>query len=175
MTLAQHSSASVEHYTPAVVITAVRMALGKIDLDPASCELANRHIGATTFLSEKDDGLDHPWWGRVFLNPPGGKVNGKSSQAIWWDKLLEEYQAGRTTSAIFLGFSLELLLSTQDSVLWPGHLAFCVPRKRIEFLNENNGILQPGLSPTHGNILVGLGVDRDRFSMAFKDIGKVRT
>lgn len=48
--LAQHSSQSCEHYTSAEVMARVRSALGgRIELDPASCDLANQVVQAERY------------------------------------------------------------------------------------------------------------------------------
>jgi len=89
-----NSSESTEWYTPAPYVEAARNVLGGIDLDPASCEEANKTVGASVYFTPepyvKDsiapavctDGLSEPWYiedfdnrwapSRVFLNPPYG-------------------------------------------------------------------------------------------------------
>jgi hypothetical protein len=69
---ARHSHGSVEHYTPIEVIEAARATVGELDVDPASCELANRFVKAKRFFSEENSGWSAPWGGSIFLNPPGG-------------------------------------------------------------------------------------------------------
>ena len=68
----RHSSSTPEHYTPVEVVEAARNTLGIIDLDPASCQAANRVVRATRYFTRDDNGFIQPWHGRVFLNPPGG-------------------------------------------------------------------------------------------------------
>ena len=48
------SDHSDEWYTPAAYIREVKRVLGEIDLDPASCEVANKTIGATDYFTTKD-------------------------------------------------------------------------------------------------------------------------
>lgn len=62
--------------------------LGGIDLDPASSALANRTVEATTYYTINDDGLDQPWSGRVWLNPPYGRLAGE-----FIDRLVTSYEA----------------------------------------------------------------------------------
>jgi hypothetical protein len=91
------SSASEEWYTPTEIIGVARRALGGIDLDPASCVLAQQTVGAASYFTRDDDGLTRPWHGRVWLNPPFGRPI-----ASWTQKLRTEYVAGRVTQAIAL-------------------------------------------------------------------------
>ena len=64
------TTGKTEWYTPAKYIEAARRVLGEIDLDPASCEMAQRTVGARHWYGIEDDGLGCEWWGTVFLNPP---------------------------------------------------------------------------------------------------------
>lgn len=150
---AQHSSASVEHYTPPEILEIARRLMGTIDLDPASCAEANQIVEATKYFTQMDDGLLQQWHGRVWLNPPGGKTKNRSNAAIWWEKLVEEYLAERVTQALFMGFSLEILATSQDADSWVGDFPFFIPRNRISYIAPGG---QPGRSPTHSNVLVYL-------------------
>lgn len=133
----QHSSKGVEDYTPIYLVTPSRAVLEHIDLDPASCELANSVVQADTFWTVDDPNPLAPDcdWGdegsRVFLNPPGGKCTpagvplprdhegkqhgpGESYAAHWWHKLVEQYDIGYVDSAIFVCFSLNIFQNAQE-------------------------------------------------------------
>lgn len=83
----QHSSESVEHYTPSAIVEAARETLGGFDLDPFSCDEANARVRArsyfdgadcvvgTTRFPRRGNGWNRLWHGRVFVNPPGGLVD----------------------------------------------------------------------------------------------------
>ena len=61
-----------ERYTPEFLIERVRQTLGRIELDPMSCEEANEVVKASAFFTKQDDGLSKRWRARtVYLNPPG--------------------------------------------------------------------------------------------------------
>jgi hypothetical protein len=64
------SSGNTEYYTPVELVALARRVLGHFDLDPASCELANQEIKATTIYTIHNDGLTKPWAGKVFMNHP---------------------------------------------------------------------------------------------------------
>lgn len=184
LAIPQHSAATPEHYTPQSIIEAARHTMGGIDLDPASTASVNaKRVLADRFYSKADDGLSKIWQGRVWLNPPGGRVGNKSSAAIWWAKLAEEYASGTVEQALFLGFTLEILSTSQDAKIWPSELPFCIPRRRIEFLQEVDGEFVKGESPTHANVIVYLPPRGDtyrshaaieRFAGEFQQFGKVR-
>ena len=142
------SSASNEAYTPPDVLEAARRALGGIiDLDPASCAVANEEVRARMIYTAKDDGLRRRAWGlaragsTVWLNPPGGFVNretllpasrGLSSACAWWRKLLDEYRAERVKAACFYVFRLDVLQNIQalDGYEPPHAYPFCILKKR---------------------------------------------
>jgi ParB family chromosome partitioning protein len=168
--IAQHSSASNEWYTPAEYVEAARAVMGGIDLDPASCAEANAIVRAERFFAKHEDGLGQYWRGRVFLNPPGGKVRNKSEAALWWSKLVREFVAGRVSQFVFVGFTLEILRTAQDtgkygpmSPLSPQFVR-CFPRERMRFGGKN--------SPTHANVIVYGGANRAGFVKTFSAISK---
>ena len=94
---------SNEWYTPSYVIEAAREVMdGRIDLDPASCLMANQIVRATRYYSEEDNGLAQVWYGNVWLNPPFGKTRNQSNQLLFVKRLMGEYEAGNVKQAILL-------------------------------------------------------------------------
>jgi ParB family chromosome partitioning protein len=165
------SHASQEWYTPGYILDAARMLLQGIDLDPASCEEANKTVQAKCFFTREDDGLSRKWHGRVFLNPPGPVKGDKSTKGIvnrFWEKLVEEWIDDRVTEAVFVCFSIEQLQTLQNTLRSPFNFYICVPKRRIAFEGA-------GTSPCHGNAIIWLPGDgsshEDRFVKAFGKIG----
>ena len=194
--LPQHSSATAEHYTPADIVARAHATLGGIDLDPASCALAQTTVDAAVWYGpgspHGEDGLTEPWGGRVFLNPPGGKIapehRGKgtrSNAALWWARLATAWDTGEIEAAVFVGFTLEILRSAQGlDCPQPLDMPLCIPSKRIAFDTPSEGgggELVSGTSPTHANVIVLLpnrgdeGASVIAFRDAFESLGRVRS
>jgi hypothetical protein len=70
----------------------------RIDLDPASCEEAQRTVQASEYFTADDDGLGREWFGNIFLNPPYSRELGPK----FIDKLVEEFRYGYVAAAIAL-------------------------------------------------------------------------
>ena len=139
-----HSKESPEWHTPQDYVEAARMTMGGIDLDPASCALANETVRAKAYYSEEDDGLVQPWAGKVFLNPPGGLVK------QFWNKLVDEFKSGSVPEAIWVGYSLQQLQTLQNAnEVTPLDFAICFPKKRMQFVKPG----EAKSSPTHANYI----------------------
>src|SRR5215813_2992393 len=72
LTRARTWTGDTEWYTPPDILEAAREVLGTIDLDPASsaAQQALSPVKAANYFTIKNSGLDRPWFGRVWLNPP---------------------------------------------------------------------------------------------------------
>jgi ParB family chromosome partitioning protein len=64
------NTGEMEWYTPQNIIEMARCVMGNIDLDPASCAIANDAVKADEFYDQESDGLLQNWRGNVWLNPP---------------------------------------------------------------------------------------------------------
>ncbi len=150
-------SGSEEWYTPPKLITLARDVLGVIDLDPASCEVANQSIQANQFYSIDDDGLALPWFGRVWLNPPYGKTIGE-----WVEKLCFEYETGHITAA------LALLPARSGSAWWRrvSRYPMCFLHGRIRFVGAEKNAPFP-------SVVVYLGAEPNRFALSFAKSGAI--
>jgi hypothetical protein len=169
-----HSSRTDQWGTPPCVLDKVHEVLGTIELDPASSDYWNAAVQAERYLT---DALSaEPWSDKpvsVYLNPPGGKQGTKSLAGLFWTRLLQERAQGSVTHAIFMAFSAEALATTQK----PGQLSimdfsFCVPAKRLHFVNR--GVKKT--APSHSNVIAYLPGTVDRRQMfrdVFSTLGKV--
>lgn len=132
--LVQHSSKNDRWFSPQHVVDASLAVLGPLDLDPASEVEANKRIGAAKIYTVDDDGLSKDWSGTIFINAPGGKRKGKSLPLLFWEKLMRTRDAGWLRHAIFIGFSIEVLQTSQRRD-FPSLCRFptCIPNKRLSF------------------------------------------
>jgi hypothetical protein len=163
---AKHSSGSVEWYTPPEIVEAARTTMGGIDLDPASCALANRIVKAKSFFTKEQNGLAQLWRGRVFLNPPGGIDENRDSLAKkFWVSLARRWAEGHIEQGYFVGFTIEILQTGQSSGGWPTPPMFpvCIPSARPRYLKPVARLigapgfdLVPDPNPTHAGVTVYL-------------------
>lgn len=159
--LAQHSAKSVEWYTPAALAEAARTVLGgSIDLDPASCTLANATVQARVFYSSH--GAARPWFGSMLINPPGRQVG------EFWARLAAEAANvfANFEHAVWIGFSLEQLATLQKYALSPTNFPTCIVRKRVRYVSGDG---RPARSPTHSSYVTYVAGKRD-CSHAFREV-----
>jgi ParB family chromosome partitioning protein len=139
--------------------------MGSIDLDPASCAAANQIVNATSYYTEKHDGLKQNWHGRVWLNPPYTPTSEyRLPQYTWFRKADEEYRLGHIEQAILL-----MMVSKQRWFhdLWK--YPVCLSWNRIHFI-------RPGRKPQElrdGNCFVYIGPHEQKFIDVFQQFGTV--
>ena len=146
-----HNTGDYEWFTPPEYIEAARRMMGGgIDLDPASCAIANETVQATKFYTAADDGLTLPWVGRVWLNPPFSQP----LVAEFVDRLLEHLDSGEVTAACCLTNNCsdakfgQKLLIRQEPVFFPaGRIKFQKPEGA-----SANGSLQGQMLTTFGDV-----------------------
>lgn len=152
-----------ERYTPPQYIELAREALGAIDLDPASSDKAQETVKARQYYTAADDGLskEKEWRGRVYLNPPYcSELIGKFIK-----KLVAEYTAGRTQSAI-------LLTNNSTETAWfrmaqEACSAICFPDTRIPFVKADGEIV----APNRAQAFCYFGPNPERFADVFEAVG----
>ncbi len=191
--MTRHSSKSPEHYTPGYIVELAREVMEGIDLDPASCALANTMVRADEFFTKEQNGLSLPWRGSVFLNPPGScKVGGIPTEcnlirakknctcklvSRFWNKLLDEYDSYRVRRALWVGFSCSQLQTLQKGIS-PLNFVTCFPDRRVKYMREEVGLLEStlieGSSPPQNSYISYITrntAEVDRFVRVFSPIG----
>lgn len=159
------SHESVEWFTPPFYVGLVRAVLEEIDLDPASHLVAQEWIKARN--ARFVEGMDSPWRGRVFCNPPYGKENGKSSQAVWSAFMAEQYRAGYMTEGVLLVNSTHGYKWYEE--LWANHPVCCL-RDRIRFVREDGSV---GGQAKRGQTFVYFGERPYAFAHVFSPHGRI--
>jgi len=152
-----------EWFTPPQFIELARQAMGGIDLDPATHDMAQAAIQATQFFTSDDDALQQEWHGRIWLNPPYARTLIERFVA----KLLAEIAAGRATQAIMLTHNYTETLWFQDAAKMAG--ALCFPKGRIKFTSPDG----EESNPTQGQAFFYYGPHAEMFAQVFRGCGLV--
>lgn len=187
---------SSEWYSPSWIVDPARDYLGGIDIDPASCALANTIVRATSFFGIEQNGLQQDWLGNWFCNPP-------NPPRPWFERAVSMLLEHRSIG-VYLAYSLE---QVQQSQAWSTSMmsfSFCIPKRRIQFMTTvraemeklvfatskrpppkedvrkfwrladmDPGMLIKGDAPTHASALIAVGGDHDAFTRAFASVGEV--
>lgn len=156
--IAYNRNSTTDWHTPFEYIEAARIVLGGIDLDPASSELANQTVKATEYFTTDDNGLNHEWRGRIWLNPPF------ASGLI--EKFVDKLLASSFEAAI-------ILVDNATETRWFRKLAdnssaIVFTTGRINFFK--GGTHEAG-SPTRGQTFFYFGSASDRFFATFQQFG----
>ena len=146
-----------EWYTPSEWIERARQAMGTLDVDPASSEVAQQTVQASEWYDQERDGLQQEWQGNVWLNPPYAR--GLIDAFI--EKLAEQFQSGIAKQAI-------VLVDNRTDTRWFQVLcsiasAVAFTKGRVNFYNET----VESSSPANGSVFVYLGPCVQAFKQAF--------
>jgi phage N-6-adenine-methyltransferase len=149
------SSNSGDWHTPFEIVAAATLTLGEIDLDPCS-NMGEPNVPAKLHYTEADDGLTKDWWGRIYMNPPYGKVI-----EDWVAKLAAHVEAKEVTAAV-------ALIPARTDTAWFAHVRdglHCFIRGRLRFSGAD-----PAPFPS---VAVYLGPARQKFVSAFGPYGDI--
>lgn len=158
------SQGTQEWYTPPHIIDLVREALGSIQLDPASCEVANSIVRADHYFtySDTENGLFKDWIAdTLFLNPPF------DATPVWLAKLTKAYDAGAVKQAIMLVNSAPGYRWFE--AMWRKHTV-CMLRERLRFIASDSYFYG---SAKKGQTLIYFGADDTKFAHVFKPLGRI--
>ena len=157
------TSDSEEWYTPSEYIDAAKLVMGGIDIDPATNETAQGIIQAKTFYTKQQDGLQHDWFGRLWLNPPYGK-----QCVAFVSRAINQFEIGNLDEGILL-----LNSNSSDSSWWQPlwDYTLCFFNGRINFYSLDGELKN---NSTHGTCFVYLGTKhRQEFKDTFGKLGAI--
>ncbi len=159
--LINQDSGNFEYYTPQLITELAKNVMGGIDLDPASSNKANKGIGASKIYTE--NGLDHEWHGKIWLNHPFSRENNK----LWIEKLISEYQNGHIEQACCITFA-----ATSEKWFKPllTNLQCFIHGRTNYYLPD--GTQKKGV--TKGSVVTYLGSNEQEFKDTFSQIGTVK-
>lgn len=158
-------SGEVEWYTPRRFLDAAMEVMGSIDLDPASSQEAQKHVKATKYYTLEQNGLDKPWWGNVFLNPPYRA----SVIQQFVRRMVEMYAAHAITQGILLTNNATDTEWFHQAML-PAS-AICFTKGRIRFIQVINGEAEEKNNPTNGQTFFYFGKREKTFAKVFGEFG----
>jgi phage N-6-adenine-methyltransferase len=152
-----------EWYTPPEYLDLARRVLGQIDLDPASCDIAQEQVGAQRYFTPEDDGLAQPWFGSLWVNPPYSRP----AITLFVEKLVGEVRAGNVEQAILLTHNFTDTGWFHEAVCAAD--ALCFTRGRIRFYGLEGELA----APPNGQTFFYFGDARDRFAEIFAEVGVI--
>ena len=143
---------SDDYYTPPFIFEALGL---RYDIDVCSPPNGSPWIPANRFLSLIEDGLETPWQGRVWMNPPYSKPT------RWIDKWLDHGNGmGLVASSRSAPFNRLWEHTDVAFILLPSTLKFMTPS------GESKGIFMP-------TVLMGIGAENIE-AMRVSGLGRVR-
>lgn len=153
-----NNSGENEWYTPPCYIESARVVMGKIDLDPASSQAANKIIKAKKFFDEQADGLSKSWGGNIWMNPPYAQplIN----------QFIDKLETERYEQAI-------VLVNNATETKWGQKLiglsaAICFHTGRIRFVSPDGEL---GDAPLQGQMIAYIGPKFKEFIAEFSKYG----
>lgn len=149
-----------DFYTHPDITAAARLAMGGIDLDPASCVAANTGVQARYFYGAKENGLMKEWHGNVWLNPPFGEW------ADWAPKAIHEIAVGHTKQLCALASSRSTTALSIQPIVQKAD-AVWLARGRYGFWGPNAG------APDEGHFVFYFGPDVAGFTRAYEPMGTI--
>lgn len=149
-----------DYWTSPKILDRARLVMGRIDLDPASHPVANKHVKAAKFYTKNDNGLEQRWGGRVWLNPPF------SEWQLWVPKITSEVKSGRVQE-ICVYSAMRTVTAKYFRPMLDLAEAVCIITGRIK--NEGLGTD----SPDDGHCVMYVGNNVDAFCEVFSEIGSV--
>lgn len=158
------NSGENEWYTPEIYIESARFVMSKIDLDPASSDVANETVKATNYYTEETNGLKQKWNGNIWLNPPYAQPLIEQ----FCDKLIRSFLDSDITQACVLVNNATETVWGQKLLEWCS--CICFPKGRIKFIDKDGNATG---TPLQGQMILYFGEHGQLFDTTFSKFGKI--
>jgi len=101
-----------EYYTPPEIFNGLNIVF---DLDPCHPN-AKTYVPTKKYYTIKDDGLNKPWFGRVWMNPPFG---GKNGYFKWVDRFIQHNNGIGLFTSLTSSEGFHKYIPQMDAILFP--------------------------------------------------------
>jgi len=158
-----NNSGKNEWYTPANIIEAARAALGVIELDPATSEIANETVKAVEYYTESDDALSLDWpVSKIWMNPPYARG------------LVSDFVA-KLLGSVSDGSEAIVLVNNATETDWFQRLmdasaSICFHKGRIRYATPDG---DDSGAPLQGQAIIYCGPEPEKFASEFSKLGVV--
>ena len=157
-------------YTPSWLWSRILRVMGGVDLDPCSDVKANQLIKSPVIYTREQNGLQlrNKWWGKVYVNPPYGTVDGESLAGKFLDRAIHEFKVNKRIECIVLLLKVATTYDWWKPVFKYPH-AFL--DERVEFT--------PGADTDYAgkafqaHVVVYLGHDTATFAKIFSEFSNI--
>ena len=158
------NSGENEWYTPECYIIAAREAMGSIDTDPASSEIANTTVKASQYFTIQTDGRQQTWTGNVWMNPPYAQplVTEFCSLLVGKFNNKEIKQACVLVNNATETNFYQTMLGSANAV--------CFIKSRVKFLNADG---KSTGAPLQGQTILYFGNNVKSFTASFSQYGVI--
>lgn len=152
-----------ERYTPPWLVEKIRRTLGGIELDPCTCDEAQKIVAADRYYTIEDDGLSQEWTAStLYLNPP------YSGPRPWIEKWKDQSSRDPKQRSCVL---VRLAFATRWSKILYDHGDVAVFLwDRVRFLDHRGNDTGKGKIDS---ALVFVGTRYNNVERHFGDVGKV--
>lgn len=156
-------SGNFEYYTPSDIVERARMAMGSINLDPFSSEVANNTVKADTIFTQEDDGFTRNWYGNIWVNHPFSRTN----NPLIFPKAIREYELGNADQICLITYASTSEGWFRKAMKFPQ----CFLYKRTNYVLPD-GTVKKGV--TKGSVVTYIGDNVESFYNSFREIGEVK-
>jgi len=158
-----------DYFTPPIIMSAAREAMGSIDLDAASHWVANRVHKIPDYFDSNRSAMTNDWNGSgVWVNPPFG------NNEPWFQRTLHFLDMGAIQQVCFLSpvwaftttISLEFMTRASGMVLLSPTPKFWRDESKLA-----KGITEDKCGSNHPHAIVYIGRRKEHFFRAFTELG----